>query len=176
MIISANIINQPFSGQYMERIYDISSPWNSTEWTWVKFVNDDFNEWCGEFRGLARDVALSKKNNLILILTSDYLYKLDVIHGGLIEYISQPQYQSLTVTPLGDFLVADDYHIYTFETSLNEEKSLSSPIEMDNIKFHYWTNRTLSISCEEFLNCDKHVDLELDCETLKICVKKPNSK
>lgn len=172
MIISVDIISQPFSDQYMEKIYNISSPWNSTDWTWVKFVNEDFTEWCGEFRGLARDVALSKKYNIILLLTSDYLYKLDVTHGELVEYISQPQYQSISVTPLGDFIVADDYHIYTIETSLNEDKSLSSPIEMDNIRFHDWSNNKLLITCEEFLNWDKHVELELDCETLKISVKR----
>lgn len=63
MIIEAEIIDQPYSGQYEERIYDISSPWNSQNWTWVKFLNDDFIEWCGEFRGLPRNVAISKKYN-----------------------------------------------------------------------------------------------------------------
>ena len=35
MIIEAKIINQPESGQYLEKIYDIQSPWNSQEWTWI---------------------------------------------------------------------------------------------------------------------------------------------
>jgi hypothetical protein len=39
MISTAEIINLPYSGQYEEKIYDISSPWNSQEWTWVKFIN-----------------------------------------------------------------------------------------------------------------------------------------
>lgn len=60
MIIDVNIVNQPLSGEYEEWIYDISSQWNSQKWTWIKFTNDDFYEWCGEFRGEARGVALSK--------------------------------------------------------------------------------------------------------------------
>lgn len=41
MIIKADIITQPSSGQYKERIYDIPSTWNSHDWTWVKFLNED---------------------------------------------------------------------------------------------------------------------------------------
>jgi hypothetical protein len=111
VINKADIINQPYSGQYKERIYDISSSWNSLNWTWVKFEDEDFNEWCGEFRGSPRAVALSKKHNKVLVLTSDYLFHVDCDNGELIEYESQPQYQCLTVTPSGDFIIADYYSI-----------------------------------------------------------------
>lgn len=77
MIIDAEIMGQP---------YDILSKWNSPKWTWVKFINDDFSEWCGEFRGEPRGVALSKKYNQILILTSDYLYQLDCLNGVITNY------------------------------------------------------------------------------------------
>ena len=60
MINEAELINQPYSGQYEERIYDIPSTWNSQRWTWVEFFNDDFSEWCGVFRGSPRYVAISK--------------------------------------------------------------------------------------------------------------------
>lgn len=42
VITKAEIIYQPSSGQYKERIYDITSSWNSQNWTWVKF-EEDFN-------------------------------------------------------------------------------------------------------------------------------------
>ncbi len=172
MIIEAEIIDQPYSGQYEERIYDISSPWNSQNWTWVKFLNDDFTEWCGEFRGLPINVAISKKHNHVLILTSDYLYQLDCLSMELIEYESQPQYKNLTVTPFGDFLVADYYSIDIIESSLEDKKLLESPIKMDLINFGQWAGNKLSITCDEFLNWDNHVELELDSETLKITIKK----
>ena len=39
MIFSAESIEQPCSGIYTERIYDITNPWNSRDWTWVKFTD-----------------------------------------------------------------------------------------------------------------------------------------
>ena len=144
MIIEAEIIDQPYSGQYEERIYDISSPWNSQNWTWVKFLYDDFTEWCGEFRGLPINVAISKKHNQVLILTSDYFYQLDCLSMELMEYESQPQCKNLTATPNGDFLVADYYRIDIIESSLEDKKLLESPIKMDLIKFGQWAGDKLS--------------------------------
>jgi hypothetical protein len=172
MIVKAEIINQPYSGQFQERIYDIPSRWNSSNWTWVKFVDDDFNEWCGEFRGPARGVAVSAKNMHVLVLTSDYLYQLDAESREVINYASQPQYQSLTVTPSGDFILADYYNIEIIESTLEKRIPVESPIQMDRIRFRSWFNNKLSISCEEFLNWDNHVELELDGDTLEITIKK----
>lgn len=170
MITKVEIINQPYSGQFKERIYDISSPWNSPNWTWVKF-EEDCNEWCGQFRGLSRAVALSKKHNKILVLTSDYLFQVDCFSGEITEYESQPQYQCLTVAPLGDFIIADYYGIEKIESTLNDKISLESPIKMDTVKFNDWSNNKLLITCDEFLNWSKHVELELDGDTLEITVK-----
>ncbi|MGJ7913836.1 hypothetical protein [Neobacillus sp. LXY-1] len=171
MIAKAEIINQPFSGQYQERIYDIKSSWNSPNWTWVKFEDEDFNEWCGEFRGSPRGIAVSTKYKTVLVLTSDYLFQLDCDSGELTEYESKPQYQCLTVTPSGDFLIADYYGIEKIESSIKDTKPVESPIKMDTIIFHGWSKNKLLITCDEFLNCDKHLELELDGDTLEITVK-----
>ncbi|WP_088072788.1 hypothetical protein [Gottfriedia luciferensis] len=171
MISKAELINQPYSGQYQEKIYDVPSPWNSQDWSWVKFENDDFDEWCGEFRGSPRAVALSKKFNKILVLTSDYLFQIDCLNGELIEYESKPQYQSLTVTSSGDFIVADDYTIEKIGLKLKDKELLDCPIKMDGIKFNGWTSNKLSISGDEFLNWNNHVELELDGEKLEINIK-----
>jgi hypothetical protein len=171
MIVKAEIINQPYSGQFNERVYDIQSRWNSQDWTWVKFVENDFTEWCGEFRGQARGIALSAKYNIVLVLTSDYLYQLDCISGDIMEYESQSQYQSLTVSPSGDFILADYYSIEIIESILKEKKTIESPIEMDLIKFLRWTNNKLSITCKEFLNWDNDVVLELDGFSFEIIIK-----
>ena len=170
MISKSEIINQPYSGQYKERIYDVPSPWKSQDWTWVKFENDDFDEWCGEFRGSPRSVALSKKYNKVLVLTSDYLFQIDALSGDLIEYESQPQYRCLTVTPAGDFIVADYYTIEKVGSTLKDLEPLESPIKMDGIKFNGWNNNKLSISCDEFLNWDNHVELELDGDKFEITI------
>ncbi|MFJ5625602.1 hypothetical protein ACIQD3_23670 [Peribacillus loiseleuriae] len=171
MITKADIINEPYSGQYKERIYDITSSWNSLNWTWVKFEDIDFNEWCGEFRGSPRAVALSKKHNKVLVLTSDYLFQVDCVSGELTEYESQPQYQCLTITPSGDFIIADYYGIEIIKSTIKDKRPLESPIKMDTIKFHGWSNNKLLITCDEILNWSKHVELELDGDTLVITIK-----
>lgn len=141
-------------------------------WTWVKFTEEAMNEWCGQFRGSKRAVALSKKYNKILVLTSDYLFLIDCKNGELIDYESQPQYQSLTVTPSGDFLIADDYNIEKIGTTLRDKTLIKSPIQMDTIEFKGWSNNKLLITCDEFLNWDHHVQLELDGETFEITLIK----
>ncbi|WP_368657069.1 hypothetical protein AB3Z07_13585 [Metabacillus halosaccharovorans] len=171
MITKAEIINQPYSGQYKERIYDITSPWNSQNWSWVKFEDEYFNEWCGEFRGSPRAVARSNKHKKVLVLTSDYLFQVDCVSEELTEYESQPQYQCLTVSPSGDFIISDYYSIEKIELTLNDKRKLESPIKMDSITFHGWSKIKLLIKCDEFLNWSKHVDLELDGDTLEINIK-----
>ena len=169
MIIKAEIIVQPKSGHYKERIYDISSQWNSQEWTWVKFENDDFNEWCGEFRGSPRGVAISKKYKNVLVLTSDYLYQVNCQSEELNEYESQSLYQNITVTPFGDFIVANDYFMEKIGSTLDDKILLDIPAEIDGIKFNGWTDNLLSITCEDYSG--KHIAMELDSETLEITIK-----
>ena len=76
MISRAEYIQQPYSGEYIEKIYDIKSPWNSTDWTWIKFTEED-DIWCGEFRGKYRGkyrgVSCSTTLGIIVVLTSDYM-------------------------------------------------------------------------------------------------------
>lgn len=170
MIIKAEIITQSYSGEFKEKIYDIPSSWNSQDWTWIKFTNDDLSEWCGNFRGFPRGVAVSSKHSCGLVLTSDYLFKLDCVSGKLTEYESQPQYRSLTISPSGDFIIADYYDIAIINSNLAEKKYVESPIKMDMIKFHNWSNNKLSITSEEFLSWDR-VELELDGKTFEVIVK-----
>lgn len=166
MICNAEIINQPYSGEYRERIFDISNPWNSQKWTWVKF-EDELETWCGEFRGAPKGVALSKKYNKVLILTTDYLYVLSCSKAEIIEYESQPQYNDLTVTPSGEFLVASYYDIEMIRKTLGETEIIETPFKMDMIKFHEWNGSKLRISCYEFLNWEKRLEIFFDGDTME---------
>lgn len=62
------------SGKYPERIYDIHNTWNSQKCTWIRFLDDDYSEWCGEFRGMYNEHGISEKYKSVFILTSDYLF------------------------------------------------------------------------------------------------------
>ena len=61
MIIEAEIISQPYSQEYNERIYDNENAWNSQSWCFIKFTNDDFSEWCRHFRGFPIQVVISTR-------------------------------------------------------------------------------------------------------------------
>lgn len=171
MIIEAEIINQPYSGEYNEKIYDHESVWNSQCWTFIKFTNDDYSDWCGQFRGFPKQVAISSIYNIILVLTSDYLYQLDRNNGQLIDIEDQTQYQNLTVAPNGDFILADCYSVEKIKTSLKTKEKIESPIPMDLIEFKSWENSKLEFTCDEFLNWERHLTLTYDCETNKIEIK-----
>jgi hypothetical protein len=168
MIIEAEIISQPYSGEYKEKIYDCETGWKSQSWTFIKFTNEDNSEWCGHFRGFPRDVAVSKIHNIVLVLTSDCLYQLDRETGDLLEFEAQPQYQSLTVAPEGHFVLADFYILEKVTTSIKSKEQAESPIRMDTIKFEKWHNGKLEFTCDEFLNWDRHLTMSYDSQTNKI--------
>ncbi|MCE7065216.1 hypothetical protein [Dyadobacter sp. CY326] len=171
MIIEAEIISQPYSGEYSERIYDNESQWNSQSWTFIRFINDDYSEWCGQFRGFPRQVAVSKVRYIILILTSDYLYQLDRRTGNITDLEDQPQYQNLTVTPNGDFILSDYYDIEKVTESIKDKEPIKSPIQLDMIKFKIWDNYKLEFTCDEFSNWDRHLTMTYDSQTNKIEIK-----
>lgn len=171
MIIEAEIISQPYSGEYSERIFDNESVWNSQSWTFVKFTNDDYSDWCGQFRGFPRQIAISSIQNIVLVLTSDYLYQLDRESGNLTNLEDQPQYQNLTVTPNGDFILADNYNLEKVSTTIKHKEPIESPIKMDFIEFENWENTTLEFNCDEFLNWDRHLTMIYDSETNKIEIR-----
>ncbi|MBD1399051.1 hypothetical protein H9Q13_17955 [Pontibacter sp. JH31] len=171
MIIEAEIISQPYSGQYNERIYDNESAWNSQSWTFIKFTNDDFSEWCGQFRGFPRQAGVSTSRDIVLVLTSYYLFQLDRKTGDLKELEDQPQYQNLTTTPNGDFILADYYNFEKVTTSIKQKEPIKSPIQMDIIEFKKWDNEKLEFTCDEFLNWDRHLTMTYDSETNKIEIK-----
>src|SRR5690606_18313071 len=171
MIIEAEIISQPYSGEYTERIYDNESAWNSQSWTFIKFTDEDCSEWCGQFRGFPKKVAISKPKDTVLVLTSDYLFQLDIVTGNLTDLEDQPQYQNLTVAPNGDFILADYYNLEKITTTLNKKEKIESPIEMDLIEFKEWNNSKLEFTCDEFLNWERHLIMTYNSQTNKIEIK-----
>ena len=168
MIIEAEIISKPYSGEYTERIYDNESAWNSQSWTFIKLTNDDYSEWCGQFRGFPRQVAISTKNKIVLVLTSDYLFQIDIETANLIVIEDKPQYQNLTVAPNGDFILADYYNFEKISTNIKQKTIIESPIQMDMIKFKKWNNSKLKFTCDEFLNWDRHLTMTYDSQTNQI--------
>ena len=172
MISKAEYIQQPYSGEYFEKIYDIKSSWNSSDWTWIKFTEEN-EVWCGEFRGKYRGVSYSEKLGIIVVLTSDYMYVLDINSGEIMEYHSQPAYVDITTSPFGEILVTDGYGIEMFtNNSIKDMENIVIPINPDNLRFVEWRENILKIYCFEFLSWGKEVKLYLDFETKEWLVDK----
>lgn len=171
LITKAEIIEQPYSGQFKERIYDIPNTRNSQDWTWIKFGDENYNEWCGQFGGELQAVALSSKHNKFLVVTFDYLFEIDCVSGEMTDYEPTNTYKDLTVTPFGDFIIADYYNIAIIRGAIKDRYFLDIPIQMDMIKLNGWSESKLSISCEELGVADSKVELELDAKTFEITFK-----
>ena len=121
MIIKAEIISQPYSGIFKEKVYDIENSSNSQDWTFIKFTENDYSEWCGQFRGFPKSVQISKKHHIILVLTSDYLFQIDSQTAELKFFENKHQYQSLIVTPSDNFLIADYMNIEKISDSIRNK-------------------------------------------------------
>lgn len=165
MIINAEIISRPDSGEYMERIYDVESAWNSQSWTFVRFTDENYEQWCGQFLGERKRVAISEISKRVLILTSDYLFSIDLNNGDLIEFDNSPGYINLIAINDGNFLVSDYYNITKILDKLSNTKHIESPIQMDVIKFELWDGNFLNFSCDEFLHWDRHLKMRYNSET-----------
>jgi len=170
--VRAEIINQPYSGEFKERIYDYESQWNSQSWTWIKFTDDLGNESVGQFRGIQKAVKASSIANEIIILTSDCVFRLDSIELNVIEAESQPEYQDIEVSPNGDFIFHTFYEIGKMGKSLKEMREIESPFKMDDIRFEKWNGNKLEFTCEEFANWSRNEIMELDTIDWKIEIKK----
>ena len=167
MIISAEHIEQPYDGEYFEKIYDINSVWNSRDWIWIKFI-DESGEWCGEFRGRYKGVSISQKLGIVVVLTSDHMYVLDIDSAEVIEYLSQPAYVGITASPLGDIFVTDGYNFEMFTTpKIKDIKRIDTPTNPDSLEFIEWNNNVLKMTCYEFLNWENEVELFFDCKSMQ---------
>lgn len=164
MIIEAKIITQPISGKYIERIYDNESVWDSPNWTYIKFTNNDYSDWCGVFRGSPIDVVISEFRKMIIVLTSDYLYHVDLEDGKLKEIENHLQYINLTLAPNGDFIISDFNYIERFTTSIKYKEQIISPFLMDCIKFENWESSKLEFTCFMIENNSRILTMIYDAE------------
>lgn len=150
--MKAEIISQPTSGEYEERIYEIQSNWNSPFWTWVKFNKENGDETVGQFRGFPKSVKISHSRNEVLVLTSDYLYSLDCDNFDLLETDIQTEYQGIEVSPKGEFILHTYFDIMKMEDSFNEIIEIELPFEMNSIEFKNWIGDILEFECESIEN------------------------
>lgn len=169
MIIGVEIINQPYSGEYNEVIYDIeNSNWKSSNWGWIKFINEDYTEWCGEFRGVILGAKLSKRFNTILILTSDCLFMLDRMSGKIIDIDEQSVYNQITISPSDEYILGSPYEIVIIKESIRYPINVELPQGCCSINFVKWQGYQLVIEFEDFIETGDFLIAILDTKTYEI--------
>ncbi len=170
--MKAEIINQPYSGEFEEKIYDVENVWNSQSWTWIKFTDESGIEKVGQFRGFPKDVKVSKQKNEIVVLTSDCAFRLDSRELNIIESEKQVDYGNLEVTPNGTFIFSEYSDIYKLENSLSDMQIIQSPFEMDMIEFKGLNGNILEFECTEIANYERNEIMELNTTDWTIKIKK----
>lgn len=172
MIIKAEIINQPLSGDMQERIFYFDSNWNSHNWTFVKFYKDDRLVWCGHFRGSANCVEVSHTYQTVIVLTSDYLIQMDACTEEIIAFEDSFQYRNLTLSPDESFIIVDYMNVVKFTNNINQKTLIECPIEMDFIEFKKWNENKLEFTCQEFFYWEKNYLMTYDHKSNLIEIKK----
>lgn len=169
MIIAAEIIVQPISGSYPERIYSDPKEHSVHFNTWVKFTNSDGTEWCGQFYGFPKRVAISEKHDSVLLLTSYGLFQLDRHSADIIAIDTTTNCQDLTVTPFGDvLLVVNFFFIEKITTNILNREAIEIPVQGEDIVFKGWTEKILNIESVFMTSSRNLLRMQLDAETFKI--------
>lgn len=170
MLLSIEHISQAYSGEYEEKIYDIESSWNSSDWTWIRFEEDTLI-WCGEFRGKYIGATFSQSKGLIVVVTSDYTYILDIETKEIIDSEKNFEYSDITCTPLGDILLSTGYGLEILkEGTISSSETIILPVNADSLRFVKYEGNILEMNCDEFCNWSNNITLFLDCETMSVTV------
>lgn len=169
MIINAQITQQPLAGSYKEFVF--KGPSSPEQWTWVKFEDEMYNEFIGQFPGAPVTVALSPHNDLFYVLTDSFLFEMRRDDLGKYTWYdfwdTGSTLKNVTFTPTGIAIFSDDYHIFTTNGSFESKQQISLPFELDIIQFQGWQENSLLIHAEVFIE-GRPVLLFLDATTFTI--------
>ncbi|MGG0654926.1 hypothetical protein, partial [Rummeliibacillus pycnus] len=173
MIISAQITTQPLAGKYPEQIF--KAPLSTQSWTWVKFEDEDYNEFYGQFQGKPSYVALSTKNNFCYVLTDTFLYEIDCETPSNYQvrdfWETGRTIRNVTFSPEGKLLFSGYYTIFTITKSIDELVELENPIPVDYIEFDNWEGHLLHISAQTLIE-GQPIKLIFDAATMRFSENK----
>lgn len=169
MIISIEIINQPYSGEYKEIIFDgpKGSP-RSEYWSWVKFIDEKYLSWCGVFRGNIVGVETSTVFNNILVVTDSFLYMIDKKTGKLLEIRENTDYIQITLSPFGEYILATSSDIVAITHSIDRLIYIEFSKTLFFMKFLKWEGYMLHIECEDCINSHEVKTLLLNSKTYQL--------
>lgn len=169
MITQAQIVEQPIAGTYEEFVFNATE--STEQWTWVKLVDEEYNETIGQFPGAPNQVALSLMHPVFYVLTDAFLFEIQREDPS--RYTSYDfwelgtMFKNVTITPEGMPIFSDDYQIFIFQESFETRHELTLPYEVDMIQFVDWNDHLLTIHAQEFFG-GRPVRLVLNAQTMSI--------
>lgn len=169
MIKQTQIVGQPISGTYKEYVYNATE--STEQWTWVKLVDEEYNETIGQFPGAPNQVALSLMHPVFYVLTDAFLFEIqreDLTNYEFYDFWDLGStFKNVTFTPEGMPIFSDDYKIFTFQKSFETRHELPLPLDLDMIEFGDWNGHLLTIHAQEFFG-GRPVRLVLNAQTRSI--------
>lgn len=101
-----------------------------------------------------------------MVLTSDYLYVIDINTKEIIDSDRNFEYCDITCTPLGDILLSSGYGLeILLEKTISSIETIVLPVNADSLRFVGYTDNILEMNCYEFGNWSNNVTLFFDCKT-----------
>lgn len=162
MLITAQLIELPISGTYPEKIYD--APFSTENWTWVKFEDESYDAFYGQFRGNPRTVILSTENLFCYVLTDTFLYEVNRENPSdfqVRDFIDDTfrTIRNVTLSPNGKLILSDYYTIFTINSPICQLSGLledalieiENPFNLDDIEFNEWQGNLLHINAQTFI-------------------------
>jgi hypothetical protein len=169
--LKAERINQPTSGKYEEKVFDLNTEWKSQNWSWIKFTTEYEIEWIGVFRGEFENLAIAEKINQVAILTSGGLYILDIEQRETLYFEKETEFKGLAEIPTKDkFIIAEYQRIGIIDKNF-EKKYINLEYEIENIVFGKYENKRLKVNFEKLPDY-QILDCFLNTENWKIKTNK----
>lgn len=108
---------------------------------------------------------------MIVVLTSDYMYLLDMKTKDLIGYQSNPAYLEIAGTSFDDILVRDGYSLEVFrDRKISCLEAIELPIQADGLTFCHYEGSILKMKCEEFYNWGQRYTLLMGYVSFAVAV------
>lgn len=159
MIQTAEITAAPLSGQFPELIYPAPKP-SSSDWTWVRFEDEEYNVFYGQFQGASKIIAVSEKIDYCYVLVDYFLYEINRNNPNeytvfdVIEDFSL-LIQNIAILPTGQLLLTDHYRFYLSNAPLQKSESQFTELEttvcsVADIEFQKWEGPLLHMNAFEF--------------------------
>lgn len=149
--MKAELTYQPESGAFEEVHFEQSTLWNSQVFSWVKFEDQEHQDWFGSFRGQTLGhLAISELTGNVMIPTEDGTYLVNINSRQLVKFYGVEHQIRNVITAPNDrtFVLASHSELYR----TNEEDELihiPCQLNMDLIKLKSISGDKVEFEFEE---------------------------